>query len=130
MKKRYWGLMLTGCMFGAGALFVLVGISPNYSVLLFAMFLVSIPVALWHLPSAVALSQIFEDRRGWAILIHGLGANLDNIVGPVVATSLLGAVGSWRIVLFVYAVPSVLMGIFVWLFLRDIGNDEKRSPVR
>ena len=43
MKKRYWGLMLTGCMFGAGALFVLVGISPNYSVLLFAMFLVSIP---------------------------------------------------------------------------------------
>ena len=79
MLKRYWGWMLTGCMFGAGVLFALVGASPNYTTLLIGAFLVSIPGALWHLPSTASLSQIFPDRRGWAISIHGFGANIGNI---------------------------------------------------
>ena len=122
MLKRFWGLMLTGCMFGAGVMFALVGVSPNFPTLLVGMFFVSIPGALWHLPSAASLSQIFPDRRGWAISIHGFGANVGNVVGPVFAAVLLGIVGSWRSVLLIYAIPAVLMGVFVWWSLRDIGK--------
>ena len=128
MLKRYWGWMLTGCMFGVGVLFVLVGASPNYPTLLIGIFLVSIPAALWHLPSAASLSQIFPDRRGWAISIHGFGANLGNIAGPIVAAALLGLVASWRGVLFIYAVPAILMGVFVWWSLRDIGKGDDNPP--
>ena len=128
MLKRYWGWMLTGCMFGAGVLFALVGASPNYPTLLIGTFLVSIPGALWHLPSAASLSQIFPDRRGWAISIHGFGANIGNIAGPIVAAALLGLVASWRSVLFIYAVPAILMGVFVWWSLRDIGKGGDDPP--
>ena len=128
MLKRYWGLMLTGCMFAAGVLFVLVGASPNYPTLLIATFLVSIPGALWHLPSTASLSQLFPDRRGWAISIHGFGANIGNVAGPIIAAALLGFLASWRNVLFIYAAPAILMGVFVWWSLRDIGKGGQEPP--
>ena len=128
MLKRYWGLMLVGCMFSAGVLLALVGISPNFPILLIGMFLASIPGALWHLPAAASLSQLFPDRRGWAISMHGFGANLGNVGGPVAAALILGLVGSWRSVLLIYAVPAVMMGVFVWWSLRDIGKGGDEPP--
>ena len=113
MLKKYWGPILTGCMIAAGLLFLLVGASPNFTTLLISTFLVSIPGALWHLPSTASLSQVFPDRRGWAISIHGFGANLGNVSGPVIAAALLGLVASWRSVLFIYAIPAFLTGIII-----------------
>ncbi|MDP6453605.1 MAG: MFS transporter [SAR202 cluster bacterium] len=128
MLKRYWGMMLAGCMFSAGIFFALVGVSPNFPILLITSFLASIPGALWHLPSAASLSQLFPDRRGWAISIHGFGANIGNVAGPIMAAAILGLVGSWRSVLFIYAVPAVMMGVFVWWSLRDIGKEGDDPP--
>ena len=54
MLKRYWGIMLTGCMVAAAIFFALLGASPGYIALILVVPLVSIPGALWHLPSAVA----------------------------------------------------------------------------
>ena len=128
MLKKYWGPILAGCMFAAGLLFLLVGASPNFQTLLITTFLVSIPGALWHLPSTASLSQVFPDRRGWAISIHGFGANLGNVSGPVIAAALLGLVASWRSVLFIYAIPAFLTGIIVWWSLRDIGKYGDNPP--
>ena len=126
MLKRHWGLMLTGCMVSASLFFALVGSAPSYVVLLIVVPVVNIPGALWHLPSAASLSQIFPERRGFALAIHGFGANLGNMIGPVAAAALLGLLGSWRGVMFVYVVPALAMGVFVWIFLRDVG---RRGPV-
>ncbi len=122
MFKRYWGLMLTGCMALAALIFALVGAAPTFIVLLLIVPLVTIPGALWHLPSTASLSQIFSERRAFAISIHGFGANVGNIIGPVAATALLGLLGSWRGVMFVYVAPALIMGVIVWIVLRDVGR--------
>ena len=130
MLKRRWGLILTLCMLWAGVTFVLTGAFPNFGALLVVGSLVSIPGALWHLPSSASLSQLFPDRRGFALSIHGFGANLGNVIGPLVAVVLLRALGSWRRVLFVYAGPALLMGGLVWATLRTVGlagSDERRA---
>ena len=153
MLKRHWGGMLTGCMVCAAVFFALLGAAPHYVGLILIVPLVSIPGALWHLPSAASLSQVFADRRGLAISIHGLGANLGNLVGPLVATWLLStlrnwrgislggagpvlagavpiALRNWRGVMYVYCIPAIVMGVLVWLFLRhvgSIGSAERRS---
>lgn len=130
MFKRHWGPILTVCMLSSGVMFVLTGASPTYGLLLVAGSLVYVPGALWHLPSSAALSQIFPDRRGFAISIHGFGANVGNVVGPLMAVALLRALGSWRKVLFVYAAPALGMGVFVWMTLRTVGMfgpDERRA---
>lgn len=123
MLKRWWGAMLTACMLSAALFFALMAVAPGYAFLALLAPLVSIPGALWHLPSAASLSQIFADRRGFAISIHGFGANLGNLVGPIAATRLLSALGgSWRGVMAAYTVPALIMSVFVWAFLRGVGE--------
>ena len=129
MVKGKWGLILTGCILWSGVSYALVGASINYGTLVVGIALVSIPGALWHLPSVAALSQRFPDRRGFAISIHGFGSNLGNVVAPVLATALLGALASWRHVFFIYSAPALVTTVFVWWSLRDIGRggrDERR----
>ena len=132
MLKRRWGEMLTGCMVSASVFFALVGSAPNYLVLLLIVPVVNIPGALWHLPSAASLSQIFPERRGFALAIHGFGANLGNLIGPLTAAFLLERLGSWRGVMFIYVAPALVMGIVVWMFLRNVGKigDVERRGLR
>lgn len=119
--KAQWGLILTGCMAGSAIAYALIGASVNFPLLVFAVILVSVPGALWHLPAAAALSQRFPDRRGFAIAMHGFGSNIGNVLGPLLAGALLTTL-FWRHVLFIYAVPSLVLAGLVWWSLKDVGK--------
>ena len=120
--KNNWGQILTGCMFWSAIAFLLVAASPNLAIMVIAVTLVSIPGALWHLPSTAAISRRFPDRRGFAISIHGFGSNIGNVLGPMLAGGLLTFM-LWRHVLYIYAIPAMLMTLFVWWSLRDLGDE-------
>ncbi len=124
MLKGQWGLILTGCMVWSALAYALLGASFVFPVLLVAVVMLSLPGALWHLPSTAALSQRFSDARGFAISIHGFGANLGNLLGPISAGALLGVL-HWRGILYAYTVPALVMALVVWLTLRNIGRDVK-----
>ncbi|MFQ6030467.1 MAG: MFS transporter, partial [Dehalococcoidia bacterium] len=122
--KPYWGLILIGCMLGHAVSYAAVGAAPNFILLALAVLFVSVPGSLWHLPSAAAVSQRFPDRRGFGISMLGFGANIGNILGPIVAGALLGiGVLYWRQVSFVYVAMALGMGIFVWWSVGGLGND-------
>ncbi len=121
MMKPRWGTILTCSMAGAAAGFIFMGTSPNLWVLAVAVALLSIPGSLWHLPAGAAISQRFPDRRGFAISIHGFGSNVGNVLGPVLAGALLGIL-LWRHVFYIYAIPCVLVAVFVWWSLKDLGK--------
>ena len=130
--KPYWGSILTGCMVWAAIAYALVGVSPNFTVLIIAVLFVAIPGALWHLPSAAAISQRFPDKRGFAISMHGFGSNIGNALGPVLAGALLGIL-LWKNIFFIYAIPALVLSIFVWWSLRDLGKEggqEGRKDLR
>ena len=129
MLKDHWGLIHTGCMVWSALTFIIMGASPNFTVLVMAVLLISIPGSLWHLPAAAALSQRFPDRGGFAITIHGTVANVANYLGPLLAGALL-TVLLWRYVLFIYAAPAALMAVFVWWSLRDVGRGADEGEVR
>jgi FSR family fosmidomycin resistance protein-like MFS transporter len=120
--KRHWGPILTGCMVWTAAAFLLIAVSRNYPQLVIGMVLVSIPGALWHLPSSAAISQRFPDRRGFALSLHGFGSNIGNVSGPLLAGLLLTWF-FWRKVLLLYSGPAVLFGLLVWWSLKDLGRD-------
>ena len=129
MVKGQWGLILTGCMIWSALAYGLLSAAYVYPVLLVAVVMLSLPGAVWHLPSTAALSQRFPDWRGFAISIHGFGANLGNFLGPVSAGALLGVL-HWRGILHIYIVPALVMGVVVWLTLRNIGRDVKGEERR
>ncbi len=126
MLRSQWGLILTGCMIWSAVSFMAVGVSPAYPLLVLAVILVSVPGALWHLPATAALSQRFPDRRGFAISMHGLGANAGNVLGPLLAGGLLSLL-FWRTVLFIYAIPALLTAVFIWWSLKNLGWDRGGS---
>ena len=123
MLKPYWGKILVACMIGHIIAFGAAGLSSNYAVLVAVFFLVSIPGDLWHLPSAASISQLFPDKRGFAMSIHGFGSNLGNLIGPVFAGSLL-AVNflTWNDVFLIYAGIALVAAVFVWISLRNVGE--------
>ena len=122
MFRNQWGLILTGCLLWSALAFVAVGASPNFPLLVIAMVFVSIPGALWHLPATAALSQRFPDRRGFAISMHGLGSNLGNILGPLLAGGLL-SMFFWRNTMFIFIAPALVVAIFVWWSLENVGKE-------
>jgi len=122
MVQNQWGLILTGCMIWAAVSYMAVGASPNYPLLAVSMIFISIPGALWHLPATAALSRRFPDRRGFAISIHGFGSNIGNVLGPLMAGALLTAL-IYKWVLFVYAAPALVLALFVWWSLKDVGRE-------
>ena len=122
--RESWGAILTGCMIWAALGFVVVAASPNLWVMIFAVSIVSVPGALWHLPATAALSRRFPDRRGFAISMHGFGSNIGNVLAPLVAGGLLTFM-LWRHILLIYAVPAIVMAVFVWWSLRDLGTEDE-----
>ena len=121
--KQQWGLILTSTMVLLAGACIFVGFAPGFSVLVVASVIFYMPGALWHLPAVAALSQRFPDRRGFAISIHGAGANVGNAAGPLVAGALLGVL-LWRHLLFIYAVPALMVAALVWWSLRDVGRTD------
>ena len=131
MVKRHWGLILTGCMIWAAISYVWIGASPNYTVLLIAAIFVSIPGSLWHLPATATLSQRFPDRRGFAISMHGFGSSIGSALGPLLVGVFLGMM-IWRNVAFIYGGLAMVLAVFVWWSLRDLGKegrDEERREL-
>ena len=121
--KASWGPILIGCMIWAALGFLILAVSPNLVVLIVAVSVVSIPGALWHLPSTAALSRRFPDRRGFAISMHGFGSNVGNVCAPLVAGALLTFM-LWRHILLIYTIPAALMAVFVWWSLKDLGKED------
>ena len=61
--------------------------------------------------------------------MHGFGSNIGNVVGPVLAGALLG-VFFWRNVFFIYTAPGLILAIFVWWSLRNLGKDSDAGEPR
>ena len=121
MFKYHWGLILTGCMLFHGITFALMGVTPNYAFLVVVSLLFTVPGSLWHLPAAAAISQRFPDRRGFAVTLHGFGANVGNVFGPIMTGGILGLI-TWRPTFFIYAAPYFVATLLVWWALKGLGH--------
>ena len=126
MLRKYWGIMLAGCLIWTSISYILVGASFSYYMLIITIFFASLPGALWHLPAAASLSRRFPDRRGFALSIHGFGGNIGNAIGPFTVGILL-TVLAWRGVLLVQALPIFLVAIVIKVFLKDLGMDSDKK---
>ena len=124
--RRYWGLLLAGCLAVAALGSLVMGVSPVYPLLLIGIGVVAISHSVWHLPASASLSHHFSERRGMALAFHGVGGSVGDVVGPL-ATGVLLALLSWRGLLSIYAIaPFFFFFMIVWSF-RNIGRVDSES---
>lgn len=127
--KKHWGMMLVGCMIASAIFHALFGLAPTFIFLAILGVSMAVPGAIWHLPSTAAISQIFPDKRGFAIATHGTAASIGGSLGPVLAGALLTGI-LWRNIFYLYALASLLVAIFVWWSLRHLqGKDDPQGGI-
>ena len=129
MVRRHWGLVLAVCMGGFGLGWLVMGLSPNYFVLLVGMAIVAGVATIWHLPAMASLSHHFSHRRGTALSIHGIGGSIGDISGPVVTGVLLGVL-SWRGILSIYAVLPLFLAFLVFWAFKNIGKTAETEQAK
>ena len=121
--RKQWVIVAAGGLGGLGVAYVVLGLAPNYGVVLLAAVLVGISIALWHPPVLSVLSARLAARRGFAISLHGMGGNLGNAIGPLMLGITIGAI-AWQTALWILAIPLVALALVLWIALRNVPGVE------
>lgn len=92
----------------------LIGLAPNYGVLLLLLFVTGISMAIFHVPMPVMIARFSGPSMGKGMSFYMVGGELARTVGPLAAVAcvaLFGLEGYY---------PTMVFGILasVWLFFR------------
>lgn len=115
------GLLLGVALALTGLPYFFLGFSTNYLFALIFITFVGIGSNIWHPAALSFLSKRYPERKGFAIALHAMGANLGDSVAPFVVGVALTFM-AWRNVLFLNLLPGVLMGFVLWRLLVRAGS--------
>lgn len=104
---------------------ILVGLSPNYVMLLVFLIIMGLMTGGYH-PAAtpLILSSVEPQVRGRALGFHLLGGNSSFFVSPIVAGLVMTALPglAWRGPFIVLAVPTAIFGLIFYIYLTRRGG--------
>ena len=125
---RYRSGQVLGISMGLiGLGYLMVAISPTYTILLAALVVASAGSALWHPPALGLLARRFPSQRGLYISLHRSMGNVGDLAGPLIAGALLGVV-SWRWIMGGGTPVLLLLGVIVLILLWNVGGP-KPGPI-
>jgi FSR family fosmidomycin resistance protein-like MFS transporter len=96
----------------------LLGIAPNYTVLVFLLSIMGISAILFHVPAPVMMRRISGDRVGLGMSFFMFGGEAARTIGPLV---ILGAVSLWGLEGTYYLIPiGVACTVILYFRIRKI----------
>jgi MFS family permease len=97
--------LVTACLVGMGASFLLLSVAPTVPVIAVALGLWGLSASVYH-PAGLALISKGVEARGTGFAYHGMAGNAGIALGPLV-TALLLLVANWRVVSALLVLPAV-----------------------
>ncbi len=104
-----------------GVPYFFLGFSASYVAAMIVVTFVGTGGNLWHPAALSFLAKRYPERKGFAIAIHAMGANLGDTLAPMsigVALTFL----TWRHVLILNLFPGIIMGFVLWKLLVKAGT--------
>jgi len=110
-------LLLIGTT-GVAACGLLIGFSPNYSVMVVFLVLLGILGGGYH-PAASPLvsASVEEKNRGRALGFHQIGGTGSFFLSPVIAVGVAGVFGGWRASFIILAIFTIIFSTFFYIRL-------------
>ncbi len=99
-----------------GIPYFFLGFSASYVVAMIVVTFVGTGGNLWHPAALSFLAKRYPERKGFAIAIHAMGANLGDTLAPMSIGVVLTFL-TWRHVLILNVLPGILMGFVLWRLL-------------
>ncbi len=119
--------LLVGCMVSVGLFYGGAGLATGFLALAPIIWLSGLATHIWHPPSMGLLGMRFENRKGFALGVHGTGANVGQTLAPIIAGYLL-LIMNWRGVLLVNTIPLFVTAILLLIFLEPFQISGKQKP--
>ena len=106
----------------------LLGIAPNYGILLILMFFTGVSTSLFHVPAPVMVYRVSGGKTGRGMSFFMTGGELARTLGPITiigAISILGFEGYFPVMLF-----GILASIVMYLKFKDmpVTVEQKQNP--
>ena len=89
----------------------------TYQLMLLAILFMSIGPSMFHPPALGELARRFPNKRGLAVSMHGFGANIGEVLGPITIAGLLLIFVDWRDIMRISIVPAALISIGLWIII-------------
>ncbi|UIP01263.1 MFS transporter [Halobaculum sp. CBA1158] len=102
--------LITACLVGMAASFLLLGIAPGLVAVTLAMVVWGVAASVYH-PAGLALLSKGVEERGTGFAYHGMAGNLGIGLGPLVTTLMLLFL-EWRTVAAILAVPALAAALY------------------
>ena len=84
---------------------------------------------LWHPAAFSFLSGRFPNNRGFAISVHGMGANIGDAVGPLVAGALMMLLG-WQAAAIFNGLPMLFFAVLIAVFINREESSCTKEPIQ
>lgn len=121
--------VLIACLVGIAALYGGMSLADSFIVFLPLFWMSGLFSHFWHPPSMGLLGSEFPDRKGFALGLHGTGANLGQTISPLIAGYLL-LIMHWRGVFAWNMVPLLVFAGILWIWLPSFApKGEKKKNV-
>ncbi len=117
---------MTASLLWLGGGFFLIGIAPNRTWIIVSAAVLGVGSALWHPPAVGLLSTRFPARRASVMAIHGVGASVGDITGPLAVGTMLLAV-SWDSIFKASALPAIVIAGAFFMAVRGAGVGDMRG---
>ncbi|GAA0258874.1 MFS transporter [Halobaculum roseum] len=102
--------LITACLVGMAASFVLLGVAPGLVSITLAMVVWGVSASVYH-PAGLALLSKGVEERGTGFAYHGMAGNLGIGLGPLLTTLMLLAL-DWRTAAAILAAPALLAALY------------------
>lgn len=102
--------LISICLLGMGAAYLLLGLAPNMVVIAFALVIWGVAASVYH-PAGLSLISKGVPERGTGLAYHGIAGNVGIGLGPLLAATLLLFMG-WRSVALLFAVPAIVAAVY------------------
>ncbi|MFC7071380.1 MFS transporter [Halobaculum lipolyticum] len=102
--------LITACLVGMAASFLLLGVAPGLVAVTLAMVVWGVSASVYH-PAGLALLSKGVEERGTGFAYHGIAGNLGIGLGPLLTAIMLLFLG-WQTVAMVLAAPALLAAAY------------------
>ncbi len=110
----------------AGLPYLFMGMASTYWMFLIWVAIMGIGNELWHPASFSSLSALYPGQRGFTFGVHGMAANLGDLLAPVIIGTLLVSM-SWKTVIYWNVFPGLLVAGFILILLRNLNAPGKQK---
>jgi len=110
-----------GALVAIGAAITVLGVAEDFLLYLVMVMLMGGAANFWHPPAIAFISDTYPNHRGLALGVHGMGSNMGEAYGPLVAGYLITLL-SWQGTAVAAGIPTIAVAFLLFIVL--IGKDK------